>query len=249
MDDEPIACRRLQRLLKNDPEIEVIAVCHNGEDAAEEIRALAPDLIFLDVQMPGMDGFEVLDALKGMEALPHVIFVTAYDQYAIRAFEVHALDYLLKPFDKKRFADALQRGKTEARKQPPPAERDLYTTLLNEIRNQPRSMEHILIKSEGKVFFLKKDEIDWIEAQGKYASIHAGDESYLIREGMSELEDELETAKFLRIHKSTIVNIDRIKHLQPLLHGDYRVYMHDGTVLSVSRRYRQKLDELFGKPL
>lgn len=250
IDDEPIACRRLQRMLKEDPEIEVVKVCRNGEEASEAILQMEPELVFLDVQMPGMDGFEVLDSIKNMEAIPHVIFVTAYDQYAIRAFEVQALDYLLKPFDRKRFTGAVSRAKSQVRKERDKTmDRALYASLLNEIRSQPKTVDRLMIKSGGKVFFLKKDEIDWIQAHGKYASIHAGTESHLIREGMIELEQELEPTRFLRIHKSTIVNIDRIEHLQPLLHGDYRVFLRDGTVLTVSRRYRQKLDELFGKPL
>ena len=172
IDDEPIACRRIQRLLKEDPDMEVVEVCHDGEHAAGAIREHRPDLIFLDVQMPEMDGFEALEASKA-EKLPYIIFVTAYDQYAIRAFEFHALDYLLKPFDKKRFAEALDRAKSEIRKERRETSSDNLLTLLQEIKTRPRSTDRILIKSGGKVFFLKTDEIEWIEANGKYATIHA----------------------------------------------------------------------------
>jgi two-component system, LytTR family, response regulator len=245
IDDEPIACRKIQSLLKDYPEIEIVQVCKNGEEASESIRRLLPDLIFLDVQMPGLDGFEVLESLKGLNSLPYVIFVTAYDRYAIRAFEVHALDYLLKPFDKKRFADALNHAKDQILQHRGGIHnRDLFA-LLNEIKAQPRVMERLVVNNR----ILKAEEIDWIEAQGKYAMIHAKQDSHLVREGMSNFENELDPRKFVRIHKSTIVNVDRIERIQPLFHGEYRVILRNGTVLTASRRYRRKLDELLGRRL
>jgi two-component system, LytTR family, response regulator len=248
IDDEPIACRRIQRLLKDDAEIEVVQVCNDGEDAVDAIQQLHPDLIFLDVQMPGMDGFEVLKSLKP-ESIPHVIFVTAYDRYAIQAFEVHALDYLLKPFDRKRFEQAIQRSKGQIHQSHERSNNSELVALLKEMKNQSQHLERLVVKSQGRVFFLKTDEIDWIEAQGKHVSIHIGKETHLVREAMNNLETELDPKKFARIHKSTIVNIDRIKQLQPLVHGDFRVILRDATVLTISRRYRQKIDELLGKSL
>ena len=248
VDDEPIACRRIQRLLKDDTSIEIVKICNNGEHATEAIRKLSPDLIFLDIQMPGMDGFEVLKSLQN-ENMPHVIFVTAYDRYAIQAFEVHALDYLLKPFDTERFEEALSRAKTQIEQDRNRTLNKGLFALLEEMKTPPRYLERLVIKASGRVFFLKTEEIDWIEAQGKYVSIHAGKEEHLVREGMNTLENELDPRKFVRIHKSTIVNVDRIQQLQTWFHGDYRVILHNGTTLTLSRRYRQRLDELLGKPL
>jgi two-component system LytT family response regulator len=245
IDDEPIACRKILGLLKDDAEVEVIKVCSNGEEASEAVQKLTPDLIFLDVQMPSMDGFEVLASLQHLDQMPYVIFVTAYDRYAIRAFEVHALDYLLKPFDKKRFADALSRAKSQIFQDAGKSYNKDLAALLKEAKLHPQSLERLVINNR----VLRTDEIDWIEAQGKYASIHTRQDSHLVREGMNSFEAELDPKKFVRIHKSTIVNIDRIERIQPMFHGDYRIILRNGTVLTVSRRYRQKLDELFGKHL
>ena len=248
IDDEPIACRKIQRLLKDDAEIEVLRVCSNSEEARHAIEALAPDLIFLDVQMPGMNGFELLQSLN-IESMPFVIFVTAYDSYAIQAFRIHALDYLLKPFDKKEFHEALQHAKSRILQIRKTHQSTDWKALLKEIRTRPRYLERLVIKSFGKIFFLKVEDIDWIEAQGKYEMVHTGKESHLIREGMSKLEAMLDPNKFVRIHKSTIVNVDRIAHLQPLFHADFRAVLRNGTALTISRRYRDKLEALLGKPL
>ncbi len=248
IDDEPIACRRIERLLKEDPEIEIIKVCNDGEDAVESIRTLHPDLIFLDIQMPEMDGFEVLQSLDSSN-MPRVIFVTAFDRYAIQAFEVHALDYLLKPFDKKRFQEALERGKAQVSQDHEGSSNRELVALLKELKVHQHYLDRLIIKSKGRVSFLKTDEIDWIEAQGKYVMIHAGQESHLIRDAMNNLESELDPKKFVRIHKSAIVNIDQIKELQPLFHGDFRVILRNSTELTISRRYREKVDELLGKAL
>jgi len=248
IDDELIACRRIQRLLKDDAEIDIVKICNDGEEAVESIQQFHPDLIFLDVQMPGMDGFEVLTSLNP-ESMPHVIFVTAFDRYAIKAFEVHALDYLLKPFDRKRFEQAVERSKSQIQQSQERSNNSELVALLKEMKNQSQHLERLVVKSQGRVFFLKTDEIDWIEAQGKHVSIHVGKETHLVREAMNNLEIELDPKKFARIHKSTIVNIDRIKQLQPLVHGDFRVILRDSTVLTISRRYRQKIDELLGKSL
>jgi two-component system LytT family response regulator len=248
VDDEALACRRLRRLLRNHPDVEVVETCMNGKDAIHAIKRFKPDLVFLDVQMPGTDGFGVLRALDSMPA-PQIIFVTAYDQYAIQAFDVHALDYLLKPFDRERFEEALLRAKIQIQKEKRSGWDPGIVTLLQELKTQPARLERIVIKINGRVFLLKTDEIDWIEAQGKYVVIHAGKAAHLIREGMNALELKLDQAKFVRIHKSSIVNIDRIQQLQSWFHGDYRVILKDGTQLTLSRRYRQNLNELLGRQL
>lgn len=248
VDDEPIACRRVQRLLKTEPDVEIVKTAANGRDAVEGIQKLSPDLVFLDIQMPGMDGFEVLKSLDA-EHLPHIVFVTAYDRYAIRAFEVHALDYLLKPFDQERFKESLLRAKDEIMKDRGKLLNRGLLSLLEEIKPASKYLERLVVKTSGRVFFLKTDEIDWIEAQGKYVNIHVRKEAHLVREGMNSLEASLNPRKFVRIHKSSIVNIDQIAQLQPWFHGDYRVILRDGTTLTLSRRFRQNLDQLLGKPL
>jgi len=247
VDDEPLACRRIRRLLQADPEIQVAALCTNGPEAVREIESHRPDLLFLDIQMPGMDGFKVLKSLQDIQ--PQIIFVTAYDRYAIQAFEVHALDYLLKPFDRERFEKAVARAKELIRHDKQRGITKELMTIRDELRIKPKYLERLVIKSGGRIFFLKTQEIDWIEAQGKYVAIHVGKESHLVREGLSSLEGDMNPKKFLRIHRSTIVNIDRIKELQPWFHGDCKVLLYDGTQLMLSRHYRQRLDDLLGRPM
>ena len=223
-DDEPLARQKLRNLLRKDPEIELVAEAINGKETLDSIRQFRPDLLFLDVQMPGADGFQVLESLD-LEAAPYVIFVTAYDQYAIKAFEVHALDYLLKPFDRQRFLKTLEHAKEEISKTR---------------ENHSKHLLRLIIKSEGCIFLLKVNDIDWIGAEGNYISIHSGKESYLLRQTISSVESRLDPSQFLRIHKSTIIRIDRIRELQPWFHGEYRVVLHDGTEFMLSRTYREK---------
>jgi two-component system LytT family response regulator len=247
VDDEPLARRRIRRMLAHHSDIEIIGESANGREAIAAIRGQAPDLVFLDVQMPELDGFAVLEAI-GAESLPLVIFVTAYDQYALRAFEVYALDYLLKPFDRQRFDKALQRAKARlANERSDINHRAL--ALLEELRAQSSHAERLVIKSGGRAFFLKTEEIDWVEAEGKYVRLHVGKESYLVREAISSLEAQLDSKKFLRIHRSTIVNIDRVRELQPWFHNEYRVILRDGTELMLSRSCRKKLGDLLGNAL
>jgi len=248
VEDEALACRRLRRLLRSDSDVEIAGVCTNGAEAVSAIRKLQPDLLLLDVQMPGMDGFGVLKALK-TEKLPYVIFVTAFDRYAIQAFDVHALDYLLKPFDRERLEEALERAKNQIRREKENGLDQGLLALLQEIRPQAQGLERVVIKANGRVFFLKTDQIDWIEAQGKYVLIHSGKGSHLVREGMNVLEGKLDPKKFVRIHKSSIVNVDRIHQLHPWFHGDYKVLLYNGTELTLSRRFRQNLNELLGRQL
>ena len=248
VDDEPLAVKRLRRMLEVTGRIDVAGEATDPEEALGFLRRTPADVLFLDIQMPEMNGFEVLKSLN-TELMPHVIFVTAYDRYAIQAFEVHALDYLLKPFDKKRFHQALKRGKAQVLQDQERSSNRELVALLKEMKVQSHYLDRLIIKSKGRVSFLKTEEIDWIEAQGKYVMIHAGEEAHLIRDAMNNLETELDPKKFVRIHKSAIVNIDQIKELHPLVHGDFRVILRDSTELTISRRYREKVDELLGKEL
>jgi len=248
VDDEPLALRRLRALLEVEPDVEIVGECTDGGDAVASIRAKSPDLVFLDVQMPVLDGFGVLEAV-GIEQMPAVIFVTAYDRHALRAFEYNALDYLLKPFDRERFQKALERARAQLTQTVERNEAQQVVGAAEEYKGPDRPLERIVVKSAGRVFFLRVDEIDWIEAAGNYVRLHSGKEIHLLRDTMSSLESRMDARKFLRIHRSTMVNIERIHELQPLFHGDYVVILRDGTQLNLSRGYRQRLQELFGRTL
>lgn len=241
VDDEVLAREGMRILAQKDTELQVIGECANGVQAVESISQKRPDLVLLDIQMPEMDGFGVLNYLNP-EKLPYIIFVTAYDKYAVQAFEVHALDYLLKPVDDERFERAVERAKVMLRTE---SEWDHHISgLLKDLESKnPSYLERVIIKEEGRVFFVKTGEIDWIEAKGNYAMVHAGKKSHMIREAMTALENQLNPQKFFRIHRSTIVNIDRVSELQSLFHGDYRVRLQDGTSLLMSRRFRDKLKD------
>jgi two-component system LytT family response regulator len=248
VDDEPLARQRLRELLTRFDDVECIGEAVDGKTAVNAIDTLRPDLVFLDVEMPGKDGFAVLEALDP-DRLPAVIFVTAYDQYAVRAFEFHALDYLLKPFDQERFDKALARAvaNIQADKSENLTERILKT--LEEMKARPVHLERLVIKMNGHVFFVKTEEIDWLEAEGNYVRLHAGKESYLLRDTISALEAQLDPRKFVRVHRSAIVNIDRIQELQPWFHGEYRILLGEGVQLTLSRSYRERLHEVLGRPL
>lgn len=224
VDDEPLARSNLAVLLRLDPEIEVVSECASGVEALAEIRSAKPDLVFLDVQMPECDGFDVLELL-GKDLPPAIVFVTAYDQYALRAFEAGALDYLLKPFDNARFDLALERAKQRIK-----LGRDL-----------PQKLDRLAIKSAGQVAFVKLSEIDWIEAADYYACLHVGSTTHMLRRSMSELEAELDPAAFCRIHRSSIVNLDRVRGLKLSEDGEYDVLLESGARLRLSRRYRKQL--------
>jgi two-component system LytT family response regulator len=247
VDDEPLAREMLREMLEADQDVEIVGERSNGSEAVEAIRVHLPDLLFLDVQMPEVGGFEVLEAL-GTGPMPHVIFVTAYDQYAVRAFEVHALDYLLKPFDRERFDISWQRAKAQIVRDKDGGRDQRILALLEELKaGSSRYLERLVIKSGGRIYFLETNEIDWIEAEGNYVSVHSGKKSHLLRETISSLESQLDPRKFLRIHRSSIVRIDRIKELQPWFHGEYHVILQNGTQLMLSRNYREKLQEALGK--
>ena len=228
VDDEPLARSSLRVLLGRDPEIELVSECGSGKEALREIRARRPELVFLDVQMPECDGFDVLEQL-GKDLPPALVFVTAYDQYALRAFEAGALDYLLKPFDNARFARALERAKERIA-----------------LKDAPRKIERLAIKNAGEMLFLKISEIDWIEAADYYVCLHAGARTHLLRRSMNEVEEELGTGAFCRIHRSAIVNLERVRRLEVSEEGGTDVVLGNGTRLRLSRRYKRLLQGRLG---
>ena len=229
VDDEPLARSNLAGLLRRHPEIESVRECATGMDAVEEIRRAKPDLVFLDVEMPECDGFDVLELL-GADLPPAVVFVTAYDQYALRAFEAGALDYLLKPFDNARFDRALARAKER----------------IAALRIAPRKPDRLAIKSAGQIVFVKIADIDWIEAADYYAALHVGAKSHLLRRSMADMEQELDPNVFCRIHRSTIVNLDRVQSLESTEDDEPIVVLEAGARLRMSRRYRKALQERVG---
>jgi two-component system LytT family response regulator len=238
VDDEPLARERLRTLLAVEPGVELVAECGDGLEALAVLERERPDLVFLDVQMPGLDGFDVLGALD-VRRLPAVVFVTAYDRYALRAFEVHALDYLLKPFDRQRFGRALER-----------ARRDLVTArggladLVEELRRDRKRLQRIVVKTEERAFFVRPADVDWMEAAGNYVRLHVGPATHLVRERMKNLEERLDPDTFLRIHRSRIVNLDRVRELLPWARGEHVVVLVTGARLTTSRRHSRRLQEL-----
>jgi two-component system LytT family response regulator len=245
VDDEPLAREMLREMLQGDSQVVIVGESCNGTEALEAISAHSPDLLFLDVQMPELGGFDVLEALG--KDIPRVIFVTAYDQYAVRAFEVNALDYLLKPFDQERFDTAWQRAKAQIKHDRNGGTDQRILALLEELKAGNKHLERLVIKANGRIYFLETNDIDWIEAEGNYVSVHSAKKSHLLRETISSLESKLDPKKFVRIHRSSIVRLDRIQELQPWFHGEYRVILQDGTQLTLSRNHRDKLQEALGK--
>ena len=271
VDDEPLARQRVRKLLEADSDIAILGECSDGKQAVAELRKLRPDLVFLDVQMPVLDGFGVLQSLVGTE-MPVVIFVTAHDRYAVKAFEVHALDYLLKPFDRVRFGAALERAKAHVRQGSAVALEDRLEKLMQTLAppdshplaykgrgetespmpqtalgDAGRRLERLMVKSDGRIYFVRIDDVDWIEAAGNYVRLHVGKENHLLRETLTALDKKLDPARFVRIHRSTIVNLERIRELQPAFHGDYVIVLQDGTELAVSRGFRDNLKEALGQ--
>lgn len=244
VDDEPLARLRISDLLKKEERIEVVGEAGNGTDAVKLIRKESPDLVFLDVQMPGKNGFGVLEAL-GPERVPHVIFVTAYDQYALQAFDVHAMDYLLKPFDRRRFYESLHRAMDHITMKKEGNFTSKLKELLEDVQPSKKCLDRLIIKAEGRIYFVKTEEIDWIEAAGNYVTLHMGKEEHLMRETMGSMEEKLDPEKFMRIHRSNIVNLERIKEIQPWFNGEYLVILKDDTRLTLSRKYRERFKELF----
>lgn len=245
VDDEPLARDGVRIHIADQSDFEVVGEAGDGVEAVSAIRELRPDVVFLDVQMPGLDGFGVLDALAG-EKLPQIIFVTAYDQFALQAFEAHALDYLLKPFDEERFLKSLDRVRHALRSHRRGDLEDRLVSLLQELGDRPTYLERFVVRAGGKILILRAADVDWIEAAANYVKLHVSGRVYLMRETMTRLEQSLEPARFVRIHRSTIVSVDRIKMLEPLFQGDYVVVLHDGARLPTSRTYRENLQELLG---
>jgi two-component system LytT family response regulator len=249
VDDEPLARKFIRRMLEIDHTVEIVGECGNGKEAVAVILEKKPDLVFLDVQMPEMDGFTVIETL-GVENIPNVVFVTAYEQYAIRAFEIHALDYLLKPFDQPRFDKAMRHVREKfSNRQQTQSEQKQIAALLENVRQKPQFLDRLVIKTGGRIIFLKTEEIDWIQADDKYAHLHTGNKSHLVRQTLGAMETQLDPQKFIRIHRSAIVNVGRIKELQPMFTGEHTIIMENGTKLTLSRSYKNKLFELLGSPL
>lgn len=242
VDDEPLARERIRTLLADEPDVEVVDECRDGVEAVEAIEEHDPDLVFLDVQMPEVDGFEVLEAV-GIERAPVVVFVTAHDEYAIRAFDVHALDYLLKPFDGERFRRALDRARAELAGEPA-LDRDRLSGLIESLRDERGHLERIAVKTTSRVVFLSVDEIDWIGAAGNYVELHVGEQIHLLRDSLKAMEGKLDPATFVRVHRSHIVNLDRVRTMEPWFHGEYVLVLEDGTELRASRTYSDRLRKL-----
>lgn len=248
-DDEAPGRRTLRLLLGADPEIAIVAECASGPETVAVLRAQQPELVFLDVEMPGATGFEVLEALRG-EASPRVVFATAHAEHALRAFDVAAVDYVLKPFDDERFARAVERAKEAVRERQALALAQRIGALVG--RPEPaadseRPLERIAVRERGNVHLVPVEQIDWIGAQDYYAELHAGPRSYLVREALSSLERRLDRHRFARIHRAAIVNVTRVRTLEPETHGEWTVVLSDGQRLRLSRRYRASLGALLGK--
>jgi two-component system, LytTR family, response regulator len=241
VDDEPLARDGVRLHLEDHEDIEVIGECGGGEEAVRFIEAERPDLVFLDIQMPGLDGFGVLEAL-GADQLPAVVFITAYDQFALRAFEAHALDYLLKPYEAERFDKALDRARVQLRGQSTDTMDDRLRSLVASLGGgKERYLERMVARTNGRILILRVDDVDWVEAAANYVRVHIGAKQYLVRETMTNLETRLDPDRFLRIHRSIIVRKDRIKELEPLFQGDYSIILVDGTRLTSSRGYRDRI--------
>lgn len=240
VDDERLSRRRIRRLLTLDPECEVLGECANGAEAVHTLETARPDLLFLDIQMPELDGFEVVQALQQVK--PLIIFTSAFDDYALRAFDVQAFDYLLKPFEGRRFLESLRRAKARiSQERAGVGDRRLFELFENFTKAQ-RAPNRIAVRNNGRVVFLKLEDIDWIEASDNYVCLHCGRETHVVRETMSDLEARLDPAKFLRVHRSAIVNLDQIRELQPWFRGDFRVILRDGTELTLTKNHREKLE-------
>ncbi|HUF50799.1 MAG TPA: LytTR family DNA-binding domain-containing protein [Longimicrobiales bacterium] len=243
VDDEPLAREGVRLHLEAEPDIDIVGEAGSGEEAVSLVEAQRPDLIFLDVQMPGLDGFGVLDTI-GATHMPVTVFTTAYDQFAVRAFDAHAIDYVLKPYDAARFRRAVERARTQvAARRRAQIDQNLGA-LLEELRTRGHFIERLVVRSGGRIVILRVDEVDWIEAASNYVRLHAGGREYLLRETMTALEAKLNPGDFVRIHRSTIVRVDRIRELEPLFQGDYVVILEGGTRLTSSRGYRDRLQEL-----
>ena len=242
VDDELLARDRMRQLLQTEAEIEIIGECSDGLSAVATIQEQLPDLVFLDVQMPELDGLAVAEAI-GSEARPVIVFVTAHDKFALRAFEIHAVDYLLKPFDRERFQKALQRALEQVRHRENNTLIERQAALIAELKT-PHNDDRIAVKSSGYVVWVKLEDVDWIGSADNYAELHVGAKLHLLRETLAALESRLDPKKFVRISRSVIVNVPRIKELKRLFYGGCELILQDGTKLTLSRRHRDKLQQL-----
>jgi two-component system LytT family response regulator len=247
-DDEALAREQISDLLKRFDDCELVQLCADGREALTAIEEHRPDLLFIDIEMPELTGFEVLQEIR-LAPMPVVVFVTAYDKYAIQAFEAHALDYLLKPFDFERFERTLSRARQQIVASRNGELSEKLLAMLQSRKSEPKFLDRLAIKSRGRVIFLKTDEITWIEAAGNYLELHTGKDSHLIREPISDFEQRLNPERFIRIHRSCIVNVECIKELQPGFGGEYLVVMNDGQQLTASRGYRERLQQLLSNEL
>ncbi|MCZ6767132.1 MAG: LytTR family DNA-binding domain-containing protein [bacterium] len=248
VDDEPLARDKIRTHLRSHPEIAIIGECGDGPSAVRAVHSLKPNLLFLDVQMPGSDGFTVLESID-VNPMPAIVFVTAFDKYAVRAFEVHALDYLLKPFDRQRFDEALSRVVRQINQQNTSQNRllDLMEELKSGGTSADRYAQRLVVRTHGRIIFLGTDEIDWIESAANYVRLHVGKESHLMRETMAGIESRLDPKDFVRIHRSYIARIDRIREMEHWSHGEYVLILKDGTQLTSSRGYRDQVGALLGR--
>jgi two-component system, LytTR family, response regulator len=247
-DDEPVALRRMRRLLRAADDVDIVGECGDGASAVEAIRELKPDVVLLDVQMPELDGFGVVQAL-GAETLPAIIFVTAYDRYALRAFDVHALDYVLKPVDQGRLLLAIDRARTRIATHRHQTMDARMVALLEDLTAQRRYLTRLPVRSERGVRVIDLVDVEWISASDNYVTLHAAGREYLLRDTMTRLERQLNPTHFVRIHRSTIVQVDRIHELLPAFHGDYTIVLKDGTRLTLTRGYRPKVEEALGRKI
>ena len=248
VDDEPLARDKIRTHLQSHPEITIVGECGDGVSAVRVARSLKPALIFLDVQMPGADGFTVLESLD-MNPMPSIVFVTAFDKYAVRAFEVHALDYLLKPFDRKRFDEALSRVVRQISRQSTSESRllDLMEELKSGVTAADRYAQRLVVRTQGRIIFLGTEEIDWIESAANYVRLHVGGNSHLMRETMASIGSRLDPKEFVRIHRSYIVRVASVREMEPWSHGEYILILKDGAQLTSSRGYRDQVAVLLGR--
>lgn len=246
VDDEAPARNKVKRLLRPHTDLEVVGEATTGTEALQRVRDTGPDLLLLDVQMPPPDGLGVIRALQEARArVPHVVFLTAYDAYAVHAFEVHAVDYLLKPFDAARFNRAMERARAAIQAESPDTDERL-ARMLDALRSPEPYLDRLLVRQGQKSLLLRTADVDWVEAAQNYVVLHAGGASHMVRGTLRELEARLDPRRFIRIHRSRMVNLDRVKELHPWSHGDYQVVLVDGTQLMLSRRYRDRLPALGG---
>ena len=243
VDDEALARKVLSNLLQSEPDIEVLGECADGSEALAAIRKQAPDLVFMDVEMPGLNGFATIKEV-GDELKPVFVFVTAHEKFAAQAFDAQAADYLVKPFDKERFHTAVERAKGLIEEGKAQRLGKQISSLLSFLKPESKRADRLVVKSNGRILFIRTTDVDWVEAADNYVSLHVGKESYLLRETMNSLEGRLPAEQFVRISRSAIVNIEQIRDLKPLFHGDYAVILRNDTQLTLSRSYRSKLQQL-----